>query len=284
MAGPRRLVDAHAHVWRRSTPGLEWLAEVPEVDGDRTLEGLREATPAVVDGFVLVQAVNLAEESVWLLEQASGAAEVVAVVGWVDLAARDTAGQLAALAASPGGERLAGIRHLAHLEADPEWLVREDVSRGLSAVQRADLAFDLVLRPWQLETATQVADAHPELLFVLDHLGQPPTDADALVVWERDVRSLARRSNVVAKVSGVASRAEPEAERARLDRLLGVALEAFGPRRLMVGTDWPLVDLADGASAWVESYLAATAGLSAEERRWIDRDTALASYGRGAST
>lgn len=279
----RSILDAHAHVWRRSRPGLEWLAEVPEVDRDADLAGLRSAAPADVGGFVLVQAVNDAAESVELLATASSSAsEVVAVVGWVDLAAGDAAERLAALAASPGGERLAGIRHLAHIDPDPEWLLRPATAHGLDAVARAGLAFDLVLRAGQLGTAARAADAHEGLLFVLDHLGQPPADAAAPAFehWERGLRELARRPNVVAKVSGIALRDPSAAARQRLDRVLGIALDAFGPGRLMVGSDWPLVDLADGYGSWVRSYLAATGALSAGEQHALDRGTALASYGQ----
>lgn len=295
----RLVVDAHAHVWRRSRAGLQWLAEVPEVDRDYDLAGLRAAAPGRVDGFVLVQAVNDASESVELLAAAAGAAPsgsaqaaapgfagdraaVLAVVGWVDLAAEDAAGRLSALAASPGGERLAGIRHLAHIDPDPEWLVRPATARGLDAVARAGLAFDLVLRAGQLGIGARAADAHEGLLFVLDHLGQPPADAatPSFDVWERGLRELARRPNVVAKVSGIALRDRSEAARQRLGRVLEVALDAFGPRRLMVGSDWPLVDLADGYGSWVQSYLTATAGLSADEQHALDRGTALESYGR----
>ncbi|MBF4572732.1 amidohydrolase family protein [Herbiconiux sp. VKM Ac-1786] len=283
----RQLVDAHAHIWRRSRPGLEWLAEVPEVDRDADLAALRAAAPASVGGFVLVQAVNDAAESVELLAAAAGSATaassasgVVAVVGWVDLAAEDAAEQLAALAASPGGERLAGIRHLAHIDPDPEWLVRAATAHGLDAVARAGLAVDLVLRAGQLPLAARAADAHEGLLFVLDHLGQPPADAatPSFDVWERGLRELARRPNVVAKVSGIAERRTSAAARRRLDRVLEVALDAFGPRRLMVGSDWPLVDLADGYGSWVQDYLAATRALSAGEQHALDRGTALASY------
>ncbi|MGD8194539.1 amidohydrolase family protein [Herbiconiux sp. P18] len=300
----RRLIDAHAHVWTRGTPGLEWLAGVPELDRDFALAEYPAPAPATrpetpgnrrvsgrtgrVAGVVLVQAVNSEEETRELLaaarEPGAGGGDVREVVGWVDLGGADPAGRIEQLRAAPGGEALAGIRHLAHVEPDAEWLVRERTSRGLDAVARAGLAFDLVVRPWQLATAARAVDAHPELQFVLDHLGQPPSGAGAgagaegLAHWERGLRALAERPNVAAKVSGIARREPDAVERARLDHVFTVAFEAFGPARLMYGSDWPLVLLADGHDAWTATYLDATAGLSSGEQRDIDGRTALRAY------
>jgi L-fuconolactonase len=279
VSGDTRLVvDSHAHIWQPDRPGLEWLADVPELDRPFLLDQLPGADRTA--GAVIVQAVDDEDESRWLLAEASSNPRVRAVVGWVDLAGDDPAGRLELLAASPGGELLAGIRHLAHIDPDPEWLVRERTGRGLAAVARAGLAFDLVVRPWQLGTAARVADAHPELLFVLDHLGQPPAaEGEDFDAWRSALAALAARPNVVAKVSGIATR-RPDAEaRARLDRVLTAALEAFEPERLMFGSDWPLVNLADGYDAWHAQYLEATSALSPAERGALDERTALTAYG-----
>jgi L-fuconolactonase len=279
VSGDTRLVvDAHAHVWQPERRGLEWLTEVPELDRPFLLDQLPGADRT--SGAVIVQAVDDEDESRWLLAEASSNPRVRAVVGWVDLAGDDPAGRLELLAASPGGELLAGIRHLAHIDPDPEWLVRERTGRGLAAVARAGLAFDLVVRPWQLGTAARAADAHPELLFVLDHLGQPPAaEAEDFDAWRSALAALAERANVVAKVSGVTTRQPDLNARRRLDRVLTAALEAFGPERLMFGSDWPLVNLADGYDTWHAQYLEATSALSPAERGALDERTALTAYG-----
>ncbi|WP_291051750.1 amidohydrolase family protein [Herbiconiux sp.] len=313
----RAIIDAHAHVWNRARTPIDWIDEsLPEIDRDFSVPELETvaqdaatALGARIDGFVLVQALNDAGETADLLAAAHGP-----VVGWLDLDAPDAPGRLDVLRGQPGGERLVGIRHLAHVDPDPEWLLRPTVAHGLDALAAAGLSFDLVVRPWQLATAARVADAHPELQFVLDHLGQPPataapdaaTSADpatsaepgdaaeagpaltaiagsaengeaAFARWAADLAELARRPNVVAKVSGVAVRGGP-ASVARLDRVAGVALEAFGPGRLMFGSDWPLVRLADDYRPWLAQYLAWSSALSSHERQAIDADTARSAY------
>ncbi|MCS5734709.1 amidohydrolase family protein [Herbiconiux sp. CPCC 203386] len=301
----RTLVDSHAHVWNRARTPIDWIDEsLPEIDRDFSVAELDDVAGAAAGGSagvrmgaaVLVQALNDAGETRDLLATARGP-----VVGWVDLAAHDVSERLDATRELPGGARLAGIRHLAHVDADPEWLLRPEVGRGLEALAERGLVFDLVVRAWQLPQAARLADAHPDLLFVLDHLGQPPagtTDAPldtdgnggggsaggdgapGFERWAADLRALARRPNVRAKVSGVAVRGAA-ASAARLERVGAVGLEAFGPHRLMFGSDWPLVRLADGYGAWLEQYLAWSSVLSHDERRSIDELAATEAYGLG---
>lgn len=276
----RRLVDAHAHVWDRSRTPIDWIDEsLPEIDRDFSVAELHEVAQAAAsaqgvgfEGAVLVQTLNDAGETADLLRTARGA-----VVGWADLDAPGLDARLGGLRQGPGGHRLAGLRHLAHVDPDPEWLLRPHVSRGLDVLAASGLVFDLVVRPWQLELAAQVAAAHPELAFVLDHLGQPPAVGarDDAAVWERDLRALAGLPNVVAKISGIAVRGD----RARLERLGGIALEAFGADRLMFGSDWPLVRLADGYGAWLGDYLDWSARLSPTEQLALDSATARRTYG-----
>jgi len=296
---PRSIVDAHAHVWDRTRTPIDWIDDsLPEIDRDFSVDELEQAATdaadgaqgaARVEGAVLVQSLNDVRETRDLLRTARGP-----VVGWVDLAAPEADARLQAVRELEGGHRLAGIRHLAHVDPDPDWLLRPAVGAGLEALAEAGLAFDLVVRPWQLGQAARVADGNPGVRFVLDHLGQPPAsgpgddgpggegagghDADAFARWAADLRALADRPNVVAKISGVAVRGA----RASADRLATVgdiALEAFGPHRLLFGSDWPLVRLADGYSSWLAQYLAWSASLSADERLAVDRGTAVDVYG-----
>jgi L-fuconolactonase len=276
----RSIVDAHAHVWDRARTPIDWIDEtLPEIDRDFSVTELLEVAHAAAsahgvefEGAVLVQALNDAGETANLLRTARGP-----VVGWADLDAPGLDSRLAELRQGPGGHGLAGLRHLAHVDPDPEWLLRPQVSRGLDVLAASGLAFDLVVRPWQLELAARVAAAHPDVPFVLDHLGQPPvvTARDEVAAWELDLRALAGLPNVVAKISGIVERGD----RARLERLGGVALDAFGAERLMFGSDWPLVRLADDYGSWLGEYLAWSAALSPTEQLALDSATARRTYG-----
>lgn len=303
----RSIVDAHTHVWNRSRHPQHWIDPVAmaAIDRDFAIGDLTDALERyrdVVARAVIVQASNSTSETTDILtatkadrgdtgstgggdthrdDAGSGEPTVVAgVVGWVDLTAPDVASAVESLRRLPGGNTLVGFRHLAHMEQDPAWLARPDVSRGLSELGRIGLSFDLVLHPWQLVIAHEVVRSHPETRFVLDHLGKPPIASGDLTDWERNLRLLSAAPNVVAKLSGLTIEASWDSwTPQQIDRVLDIALSAFGPRRLMFGSDWPLVELAGGYRSWLDVYLAWTNALSADEQRQIDALTASTTYG-----
>ncbi|WP_406447766.1 amidohydrolase family protein [Streptomyces sp. NBC_00876] len=242
------VIDAHQHVWDLSVRDQDWIAgpELTPLRRDFTLDDLRpQAAAAGVDATVLVQTICVPEETLEFLTLAAADPLVAGVVGWTDLTSPAVADALAALRARPGGEHLVGIRHQVQGEEDPDWLLRPDVDRGLAAIASAGLAYDLVLRPEQLRSAVAAARARPELTFVLDHLGKPPIRPRRPDTWSADLRDLARLPNTVAKLSGLVTEADWRAWRpADLRLYVSVALDAFGPGRLMFGSDWPVCTLA----------------------------------------
>jgi L-fuconolactonase len=212
---------------------------------------------------------------------------VTAVVGWVDLTAPDVGERIAALRAAPGGERLVGIRHQVHDEADPEWLLREDVGRGLRAVAGAGLAYDLLLFPEHLGAATRVAASHPDLRLVLDHGAKPPIAAGGWEPWSSDLAALARHEHVHCKLSGLVTEAPWDRWRTSgIERYAARVLEAFGPGRLMFGSDWPVCTLAAAYAEVLELAQSAIAGLSAAEREAVLGGNARRFYspGRGSGS
>jgi len=254
---------------------------MPEIDRDFTIaDATTTLSGCGVTEGVVVQALNSTQETLDLLAGVASSS-VRGVVGWVDLTG-DVPDQLAELRSAPGGSALVGIRHLAHLEWDPSWLLRLDVSAGIDAVATAGLPFDVVIRAHQLPVAAQLADHHPDARFVLDHLGKPPLLADGadLDRWVVDLAELARRDNVVAKVSGLTIEDDWKAWTPRgLARVVEEAVAAFGVDRLMFGSDWPLVNLTGGYAAWRDAYLELTAGLSPDEQAIMDNMTAREVYG-----
>jgi L-fuconolactonase len=280
----RTLVDSHLHSWELARHPQPWIdpESMPEIDRDFTIADA--ATTVIgcgVAGAVVVQALNSTQETLDLLAGASSSSSVLGVVGWVDLIG-DVPAQLAELRSAPGGSALVGIRHLAHLESDPSWLLRLDVSAGIDAVVAAGLPFDVVIRAHQLPVAAQLADHHPHARLVLDHLGKPPLLAGGadLDRWTVDLAELARRDNLVAKVSGLTIEDDWKAwTPGRLAGVVEEALAAFGVDRLMFGSDWPLVNLTGGYVAWLDAYLGLTAGLSPDEQAIMDGVTARGVYG-----
>ncbi|MGW1777536.1 amidohydrolase family protein [Streptomyces sp. NPDC002143] len=235
-------VDAHHHVWDLSVRDQDWIAEDSPLRRDFTVDDLApEARAAGVDRTVLVQTVTVAEETPEFLALAAESDLIAGVVGWTDLTRPDVADELARLRELPGGRYLKGVRHQVQGEPDPEWLLRADVRRGLAAVADAGLVYDLVVLPGQLPACARAAACLPELIFVLDHLGKPPIAAGALEPWASAVRTLAALPNTVCKLSGMVTEADPESW--TVDDLRPYAdtvLAAFGPDRLMFGSDWPV--------------------------------------------
>lgn len=277
------LVDAHHHLWDPAEedqgwldePGLEVLRHRFAPDDLRAAAAGAPGRPLVAS--VVVQSVATVRESAQLLATAAADPTLAAVVGWVDLAG-DVPAQLDRLRGGPGGELLRGVRHLVQSEPDPGWLDRPDVRRGLGALERAGLVYDVLVRAHQLPAATRLAAALPGLPLVLDHAGKPgPGHPSA--AWEQDVRDLARHPHVVCKVSGLLTELDLAAAPGALAAVVDVLLDAFGPDRLMWGSDWPVCLLAGPWERWAGLAADLLAPLSSAEQDAVLAGTAARFYG-----
>jgi L-fucono-1,5-lactonase len=277
------IVDAHQHLWDPATRDYAWMTgDQATLRRPFTSDELEaEAARLGVTATVAVQAATAEDETVALLAVADDRRTIVAgVVGWVDLRAPDVADRIAALRERPGGERLVGIRHPVHDEADVEWLLRPEVLAGLRAVAAAGLSYDLLLRPAHLAVATDLALRMPELRLVLDHGAKPEIATRGWEPWSSELAALAAHENVHCKLSGLVTEADwrtwrPEDVRPYADRLL----DLFGPGRLMFGSDWPVCTLAASYGDVLELGLQTTASLSEGERDAVMAGTAVAVYG-----
>ncbi|WP_158853638.1 amidohydrolase family protein [Saccharothrix deserti] len=282
-----RRIDAHHHLWDLAARPQDWLdgPDLAPIRRDFGPADLRAVTSAAgVDATVLVQVLPDIEETVEFLALAGKSDLVAGVVGWVDLTAPDVAGQLDRLRRGPGGDRLVGVRHLVQAEPDPAWLVRPDVLAGLRAVRDAGLVYDLLTLPHQLPAAVEAVRAVPDLVFVLDHLSKPDIAGHVLQPWATRLSALAAEPNVVAKVSGlVTEAARPRWTVADLRPYVDIALEAFGPDRLMVGSDWPVCLLAASYEQVIDAAEQLTAGLTAAEQAQVFGGTATRVYRLGDS-
>ncbi|MDH6514923.1 L-fuconolactonase [Streptomyces sp. SAI-135] len=272
------VVDAHHHVWDLSVRDQDWIAADSPLRRTFTMADLApQAAAAGVGRTVLVQTVTVPEETPEFLALAAEHELIAGVVGWTDLTRPDVADELARLRELPGGTYLKGIRHQVQSEPDPEWLLRPDVRRGLAAVADAGLVHDLVVLPHQLPACAKAADALPDLTFVLDHLGKPPIASGSLEPWASAVRGLAALPNTVCKLSGMVTEADPAAW--TVDDLRPYAdtvLDAFGPDRLLFGSDWPVCTL---AATYGEVLEAAGQLTGADDRAQIFEGTAVRVYG-----
>lgn len=280
------VIDAHHHLWDLAAREHRWLMGGQPWASDDELARLRRsftladlaplAAAAGVTGTVVIQTVTEPWETPDLLALAGGL--LAGVVGWTDLTAPAVADAAAGLRELPGGEFLRGIRHPLLGEADPGWLARPAVLRGLQALAAARLSFDVVALPHQLPAAVTAARSVPELTMVLDHLGGPPVGSGQDGKdgpWAGAIRSLAALPNVTCKLSGAHGAA---ADAGDLRPYYEAVLAAFGPDRLMFGSDWPVSTLAAPYGQVCDLYQELTAQLSPGEQDAIFDRTARRVY------
>lgn len=277
------IVDAHHHVWDLSVRDQDWITG-PELQPLRRNFGVGDLAPearaAGVGRTVLVQTITVPEETPEFLALAAEYELIAGVVGWTDLTRPDIADELSRLRELTGGRYLKGIRHQVQGEADPEWLLRADVRRGLAAVAEAGLVYDLVVLPHQLPACAEAAADLPELTFVLDHSGKPPIASGTREPWTRDVRALAALPNTVCKLSGLVTEADlTNWTVTDLRPYADTVLEAFGPGRLMFGSDWPVCTLAATYGEVLAAATELTAALCDAERAQVFEGTAARVYG-----
>ncbi|GAB2558512.1 amidohydrolase family protein [Kribbella endophytica] len=274
-------VDAHHHVWDLGVRKQSWMvgSAMDPIRRDFLVDDLAPlAAAADVTQTVLVQTVGLAAETPEFLAVASSNDLVAGVVGWVDLTADDVEDALAGLLGRPDGQWLKGIRHQVHDEPDVEWLNRPDVRRGLAVVAEAGLAYDLLTKAPHLPAAVETVRALPELSFVVDHISKPVIGED-LEPWATGLRDLAAEPNVTCKLSGMVTEASwADWKVADLKPYADVVLEAFGPDRVMFGSDWPVCLLAATYGQVVDAAEQLTAGLTTAERNQIFAETARRTY------
>lgn len=270
-------IDSHHHLWTYDPEAYAWIGDDVlrrDYDGDDLAAAARGTG---IDGTVVVQARQSLAENDALLAAAQASPLIVGVVGWADLAARDVETTLAPYAAR---ESFVGVRHV--VQAEPGgFLDARTFNDGVARLGRLGLVYDLLIVARQLPEAIRFVDRHPDQPFVLDHLAKPTIRAAAFdATWATHLRDLARRPQVTAKLSGLVTEVrDPTWSVDVLRPYVDVALEAFGPSRLMMGTDWPVCRLRTEYATWVEAVQALLGELSADERHAIADTTARRVYG-----
>jgi L-fuconolactonase len=272
-------VDAHQHFWRYSGEEYSWI--------DASMEAIRrdflpaDLAPQLstlgIEGSVAVQARQSVDETEWLLDLAEQHAFIKGVVGWVPLTEQG-AGIGALLERFVARRRFVGVRHVLQAETD-SYFSQPSFDAALSEVSGRELSYDLLVYAHQLEPSLSLVDRHPSLRVIVDHIAKPVVQGSPPEAWRRQLRELARRPNVFCKFSGVATEAPgwqwtPEALRPYFEEVL----EAFGPGRLMFGSDWPVCLVATSYERWTGFVRSCVAPLSLSEREAILGGTAASAY------
>jgi L-fucono-1,5-lactonase len=245
-------VDAHHHVWCLERGDYHWLTPDLPIHRDYGLPDLRPLLGDIA-ATVLVQAAPTEAETHFLLRVACESGGLVrGVVGWADLAATDAPARIASLA---GDALLKGLRPMLHDIPDKEWILRPEVQPALAEIAARDLVFDALIRLPHLPGVLELARRHPTLRIVIDHGAKPDVAAGGWQPWATDIARIARETQAVCKLSGLATEAAPDWRVADLQPYVEHMLQVFGPQRLMWGSDWPVVDLAGGYLRWRDATL-----------------------------
>jgi len=229
-----------------------------------------------VDKTILVQASNSVEETRWLLELADEDSFIGGVVGWVDLQSDDVARQLDEFTAHP---KFKGVRHLVESEATDDWLTQASVISGMRELGARGLVYDLLVHTRHLKHAERAVAQCPDLRFVIDHLAKPPIASGEIDEWARGLKRLAAYPNISCKLSGLVTEANwTNWDVEDLKPYVETALEYFGPKRMMFGSDWPVCLLAATYERVLDAFQKLLAQLNEEERQRIFFDNAVEFY------
>jgi len=271
-------IDAHHHLWKYSQEQYPWmLAGMENIRRDFLIPELHSVTrEAGVTGTVAVQARQTIGETDWLLGLARDNELIRGVVGWVPLIDADVAKHLERFS---GNRKLKGIRHVLHDESDDFYMLRDDFNRGISLLNDFGLRYDILIFERHLLQTIQFVDRHPKQLFIVDHIAKPRVKDRVRSSWEAEIAELARRDNVYCKLSGMATEADWKGwTESDLRPYFDTVLAAFGPDRLMFGSDWPVILVACSYKCWADTVRSWIAELSPADQLSIMGGTAKMAY------
>jgi L-fuconolactonase len=276
------IIDSHQHFWKYDAARHAWITDaMSAVQRDFMPEEFaRERKANGVDGSIVVQVDQTEEETQFLLDLAESDESIVGVVGWVDLRSPSVEERMQYFTQF---KKLCGFRHIVEVEPN-DFLVDPDFARGISRLKEFNFAYEILIYPKQLPAAIDLVARFPEQKFIVDHAAKPLIKAGALEPWAAYMKTIAQNPNVHCKVSGLVTEADwtawkPEDFRPYLD----VVFDAFGPERLMFGSDWPVCLLAASykqVKELVEAYVDKNASAHKEQ---IFSGNALRFYGLLAS-
>jgi L-fuconolactonase len=270
-------IDAHQHFWTTGRNDYGWLTPaLGPIYRDFLPQDLQPLlADANIDRTVLVQAAASEEETFFLLDMAAQTNFVAGVVGWVDLEAANAPDRVAAMAELG----VLGLRPMVQDIADTEWLLRPALRPALQAMISTDLRFDALIQPRHLPVLDQFVKLYPRLKIVIDH-GAKPDIANGLIDdWAAGMQRLAAGSDIYCKFSGLVTEAGEGWTASNLTPYTQLLIDAFGPNRLMWGSDWPVVNLASDYASWNSLSDTLLAGLASDQIAQIRGENAALFYG-----
>lgn len=263
------IIDTHHHLWNYNPVEFDWIDDEMAAIRKSFLPADLQATlvNTGVEGVVTVQARQSLEETDWLLKLASENDFMKGVVGWLPLADENIQQILDGYKSNPW---LKGVRHVVQGEPDPEFILGKDFNRGIWLLKNYNLVYDILIFEQQLPNAIRFVDQHPGQQFVVDHIAKPKIKIDELEPWAKNIKELAKRENVSCKISGMVTEADYKLwTEEQLNPYFETVLEAFGPSRLLFGSDWPVCLVATNYSNWLDIVKKTISKFTKEEQDLI---------------
>ncbi len=272
------IIDSHHHYWQYNPVEYDWIDDSMNVIRNDFLPEKLALTiaEAGVDGVVSVQARQSTDETDWLISKASQNIFMKGVVGWLPLIQDDIESYLRKYS---GEKLLKGLRHVVQGEPDHDFILRKDFNYGISLLKKYSLVYDILIVERQLPNTIRFVDQHPDQVFMLDHIAKPPIGVNEISPWKENILELAKRQNVSCKISGMVTEAGfQEWTPLQLQPYFEVVLEAFGPDRLLFGSDWPVCLVAIPYKNWLNLVQKSISSLSDSEQSNIMGGNAIRIY------
>jgi L-fuconolactonase len=273
-----RVIDAHHHFWKYTTEEYGWIGDnMAKLRRNFLPEDLkREIDASGVDGVVSVQARQTLVETEWLLSLAESHSWIEGVVGWIPLISGNAAAHMEHLS---GHKKLKGVRHILHDEKDDRYMLRPDFLAGIGHLEKFKLRYDILIYERHLPQTIEFVDHFPNQVFIVDHIAKPRIKAGEVEPWRKNIHELAKRPHVYCKISGMVTEADWTTWKYEtLKPFFDTVLDAFGPKRLMFGSDWPVLLAAGNYHGWLQTLQHVIEHLTEAERARILAGTAVEAY------
>jgi L-fuconolactonase len=279
-------IDAHQHYWDPRRGDYAWMQmDDPVLARPYGPADLAPELAAVgIDRTVLVQAAGTVAETEYMLGLADKTESVAAVVGWIDFEDKAHLRHLERFRAHP---KFAGVRPMIEYVPDVDWMLSDAVQWAYAALVDLDLTFDAVGFSRHLENFLALVKRYPKLRLVVDHCMKPQirdhgTPKEELAAWGAGLRRIAEQSGACCKLSGLVTETDGDWREEDLAPYAEVVLRAFGPERVMWGSDWPVCTRRAGYRQWHAAAQSLCAGLTEAGRAEVFGGTASRFYGLAA--
>lgn len=229
-----------------------------------------------IDGCVAVQADQTLAETEFLLSLSAKNDFIKGVVGWVDLQDEQVVGVLDEYALHG---KIKGFRHIVQGEADHNFLLRPNFMRGISALEKHQFTYDILVFPHQLGATLEFIKKFPNQKFVIDHIAKPYIKDGFFDGWATMMKEIGKHENVSCKLSGMITEADFKTwTPSQIEPYMQLVLNAFGSERILFGSDWPVCLVAGNYKQVKDLTTEFIAGLSTDEQADIMGRNAIKFY------